>query len=190
MPCHAMPCRVVPGGAYRACRAVPCRAVLCTCGACVHARVRYQGRADACEGRCITCMHGSERHACPLRSGTSGNAIEPIRPAPPSGKSSRSTEVMTTCAKLNVATASATCCGSRGSTAFGRPVATLQKAQARVQIAPRIIIVACFFCQHSPRFGHAASSHTVCRLLSRISFRVSATCGEVGAFARIQAGFR
>ncbi len=50
----------------------------------------------------------------------------------------------------------------------GRPVVTLQKAQARVQTSPRIITVACFCVQHSPMFGQAASSHTVCRLQPRI----------------------
>ena len=53
------------------------------------------------------------------------------------------------------------------------PVLTLQKAQARVQVSPRIITVACFLVQHSPMFGHAASSHTVARLRTRISLRVS-----------------
>ena len=49
------------------------------------------------------------------------------------------------------------------------PVLTLQKAQARVQVSPRIITVACFLVQHSPMFGQAASSHTVLRLRRRIS---------------------
>jgi len=53
------------------------------------------------------------------------------------------------------------------------PVATLQKAQARVQTEPRIITVACFFFQHSPMFGQDASSHTVARLSRRMSSRVS-----------------
>ncbi len=53
------------------------------------------------------------------------------------------------------------------------PVLTLQKAQARVQVSPRIITVACFCAQHSPMFGQAASSQTVCRPLARISLRVS-----------------
>ena len=63
--------------------------------------------------------------------------------------------------------------GSVGFTALGFPVSTLQKAQARVQILPKIITVACLADQHSPIFGHAASSHTVFRLCSRISLRVS-----------------
>ena len=46
------------------------------------------------------------------------------------------------------------------------PVRTLQKAQARVQVSPMIMKVACFFDQHSPMFGQPASSHTVTRPLS------------------------
>ena len=44
---------------------------------------------------------------------------------------------------------------------------------ARVHVSPRIITVACFFCQHSPILGQAASSQTVWRLRSRIILRVS-----------------
>ena len=76
--------------------------------------------------------------------------------------------------RLRFAAAIAVCSGSSRSTGRGIPVLTLQKAQARVQVSPRIITVACFLVQHSPMFGHAASSHTVCRLSSRISLRVSA----------------
>ena len=70
------------------------------------------------------------------------------------------------------------------------PVLTLQKAQARVQVSPRIITVACFLVQHSPILGQAASSHTVARLSRRISVRVSAKPALVGAFTRIQSGLR
>ena len=51
--------------------------------------------------------------------------------------------------------------GSKGSIAVGLPVRTLQKAQDRVQISPKIITVTCFSDQHSPIFGQAASSQTV-----------------------------
>ncbi|EHD14882.1 hypothetical protein CIN_08150 [Commensalibacter intestini A911] len=51
--------------------------------------------------------------------------------------------------------------GSLGSIGDGRPVATLQNAQALVQIFPKIITVAWRFVQHSPIFGQAASVHTV-----------------------------
>ena len=94
--------------------------------------------------------------------------------APPSARSSRSTEVTTTCARPILATASARCSGSSGSTAPGMPVRTLQKAQARVQVSPMIRKVACFFSQHSPMLGQPASSHTVCRALSRTIARVAA----------------
>ena len=94
--------------------------------------------------------------------------------APPSGRSSRSTDVTTMCSRPSTAAARAVFSGSNGSTARGIPVLTLQKAQARVHVSPRIITVACFLVQHSPMFGHAASSQTVARLSSRISFLVSA----------------
>jgi hypothetical protein len=94
-------------------------------------------------------------------------------PPPPSGRSSRSTEVTTTCFSPSLRTACATFVGSKGSIAPGLPVATLQNAQARVQISPMIIIVAWPFDQHSPMLGQAASSHTVARLCWRTIERVS-----------------
>src|SRR5262249_3920170 len=110
--------------------------------------------------------------------------------APPSSRSSRSTDVTTIWERPSWPTASATWAGSWGSSLSGRPVATLQKAQARVQTLPRIITVACFCFQHSPMFGQAASSQTVLSLRRRISARVSSYSREVGAFTRIQAGLR
>ena len=77
-------------------------------------------------------------------------------------------------AKPSLAVASPTCAGSFGSSAPGSPVLTLQKAQARVQVSPMIMKVACFFSQHSPIFGQPASSHTVCRPLARMMACVSA----------------
>ena len=54
--------------------------------------------------------------------------------------------------------AGATFSGSIGSGGSeGLPVFTLQNAHALVQVSPNIIKVACFFSQHSPIFGHAAS---------------------------------
>ena len=88
------------------------------------------------------------------------------------------------------AAASPTCSGSCGSRRSGRPVATLQKLHARVQTLPRIITVACFFFQHSPILGQAASSQTVWSLSSRISRRVSWYSRETGALTRIQSGLR
>ena len=63
----------------------------------------------------------------------------------------------------------ATRSGSAGSTVCGRPCATAQYEQARVQTSPRIMNVAVPWFQHSPMFGQRASSHTVCRFSSRIS---------------------
>ena len=48
-------------------------------------------------------------------------------------------------------------CGSKGSSGFGLPVITSQKAQALVQIFPIIKNVACFLLQHSVIFGQLAS---------------------------------
>ena len=93
--------------------------------------------------------------------------------APPSARSSRSTEVTTTWRSPSLATASATRDGSVASSASGWPVATLQNAQARVQVSPMIIMVAWRWDQHSPILGQAASSHTVTSLFSRIRARVS-----------------
>ena len=73
---------------------------------------------------------------------------------------------------LNVA--SATWSGSEASSAPGIPVLTLQKAQARVQVSPMIMKVACFLSQHSPILGQPASSHTVTRPFSLTILRVSA----------------
>ena len=70
------------------------------------------------------------------------------------------------------------------------PVATLQNAQARVQMSPMIMKVACFFSQHSPMFGQAASSQTVA---SPASFRRALRLrpgAEPGAFTRIHGGLR
>ena len=47
------------------------------------------------------------------------------------------------------------------STAPGRPCDTVQYEHARVQTSPRIMKVAVPWFQHSPMFGHCASSHTV-----------------------------
>ena len=70
--------------------------------------------------------------------------------------------VTTTCFRPICAVAYATFSGSFGSSGSGLPVATLQKLQARVQMPPRIMKVACFWLQHSPMFGQPASSQTVC----------------------------
>ncbi len=66
---------------------------------------------------------------------------------------------------------------------------TLQKAQARVQVSPMIMKVACRFSQHSPILGQPASSQTVTSPCSRTIFWVSVQALEPGAFTRIQSGF-
>ena len=76
-------------------------------------------------------------------------------------------------ARPSFAVASPTCTGSFGSSAPGKPVLTLQKAQARVQVSPMIMKVACFFSQHSPILGQPASSQTVTRPCARTIPRVS-----------------
>ena len=93
--------------------------------------------------------------------------------APPSSRSSRSTDVTTTCFSPNSLTACATRPGSNVSSAVGLPVATLQKVQPRVQISPMIIMVAWPADQHSPTLGQPASSQTV---TSFFSFRMSRVC--------------
>ncbi len=74
--------------------------------------------------------------------------------------------------------------------ARGKPVLTLQKAQARVQVSPMIMKVACFFSQHSPMFGQPASSQTVTSPCSRTIFWVAVHAAEPGALTLIQAGLR
>ena len=90
-------------------------------------------------------------------------------PAPPSGRSSRLTEVMTQYFRPMRLTVDASRKGSPRSRVPGRPVVTAQYAQARVQMSPRIMKVAADRSQHSPMFGQWASSHTVCNWLSRMS---------------------
>ena len=76
--------------------------------------------------------------------------------APPSSRSSRSTQVMTVCSRLSSASMVATRSGSPGSGGNGRPVATSQKRHERVQVSPRIMIVSARRVQHSPMLGHEA----------------------------------
>lgn len=70
----------------------------------------------------------------------------------------------------------------------GRPVRTLQNAQARVQVSPMIMKVACFFALHSPMLGHLPSSQMVTSLFSGTMRCVSVYWAEPGAFTRIRAG--
>src|SRR4051812_677950 len=95
--------------------------------------------------------------------------------APPSLRSSRSTLVITTYDKLSLEIVSARCFGSSASGASGRPCATSQNGQRRVQISPRIMKVAVPLPKHSAMFGQEASSQTVCsfcrRRMSLISWK-------------------
>jgi hypothetical protein len=90
--------------------------------------------------------------------------------APLSGRSSRSTLVMTAWRRPIRAIVRATRAGSSGSFHVGLPVLTLQNPQRRVQVSPRIMNVAVPRSQHSPTFGQAASWQTVWRFSSRMSF--------------------
>src|SRR3989344_40153 len=110
--------------------------------------------------------------------------------APPSRRSSRSTEVMTTYLSPIAAMADARCAGSSTSSGPGRPWATSQNGQRRVHSRPMIMNVAVPPPKHSPRFGHEASSHTVFSWCSRSSRLSRPTSGCVGARARIQVGLR
>src|SRR5262249_22466760 len=111
--------------------------------------------------------------------------------APPSSRSSRSTEVMTMCVRPSSATAKATFSGSFGSRACGSPVRTLQKAQARVQVSPMIIMVAWCPAQHSAMLGQHASSLRVLSRCRRRIWRVSANAPELaGTLTLIQSGLR
>src|SRR3546814_6265372 len=95
---------------------------------------------------------------------------------PPSARSSRSTDVTTICSSPSSAAATATCSGSSGSTGRGMPVLTLQKAQARVQVSPRIITVACFLVQHSPILGQARSEEHTSELQSLVRIAYAGFC--------------
>ena len=109
--------------------------------------------------------------------------------APPSRRSSRSTEVMTTYFNFMAATDSARCLGSSLSSSLGRPCPTSQKGQRRVQMSPIIMKVAVPWLKHSPMLGQEASSHTVCIFwLRRISL-ISKNFWLLGTLARIQLGF-
>ncbi len=87
--------------------------------------------------------------------------------APPSRRSSRSTEVITTYFRPMSRIVPARCAGSSGSGGFGRPCATSQNEQRRVQTSPRIMKVAVPLPKHSWMFGQDASSQTVTSRFSR-----------------------
>ena len=110
--------------------------------------------------------------------------------APPSGRSSRSTEVITTYLSPRSATDSARCLGSSGSSPLGRPKPTSQNEQRRVQMSPMIMKVAVPPPKHSGRLGQAASSHTVCSFCLRSIDLMRWISPLAGTRTRIQSGLR
>ena len=78
------------------------------------------------------------------------------------------TLVTTTWASPISATVRPTRSGSPQSSHSGRPCATAQNPQRRVQTSPRIMKVAVRSSQHSPMFGQRASSQTVWSFRSRM----------------------
>src|SRR6201991_3441455 len=110
--------------------------------------------------------------------------------APPSRRSSRSTEVITTYFRRMSAMVWARRAGSIGSGGCGRPWATSQNEQRRVQTSPRIMKVAVPLEKHSWMFGHEASSHTVTSEFSRRRAFSCCTALPWGRRTRIQPGLR
>ena len=88
--------------------------------------------------------------------------------APPSGRSSLSTEVRTTYESPILESVSATFSGSSGSGGLpaGLPGVTMQNLQALEQTSPINIRVAVPLPQHSATLGQWASSQTVCSFSS------------------------
>src|SRR6478735_6031493 len=86
-------------------------------------------------------------------------------------------------------TAVATRWGSSASSAKGFAVFTAQKPQARVQRSPAIMKVAVPCPQHSQRFGHCASSHTVTSFRSVMRDFVDQNAGLFGRRTLIHEGF-
>src|SRR5580692_1321407 len=78
---------------------------------------------------------------------------------------------------------------SASSQPLGLPVSTAQNRQARVHTAPISMIVAVPAFQHSPIFGHLASSHTVASRCSRTMSWTARKPSPVGALARSHWGF-
>ncbi len=110
--------------------------------------------------------------------------------APPSRRSSRSTLVTTTYFRPMSATVWARLAGSPASGGFGRPWATSQNEQRRVQTSPRIMNVAVPWLKHSWMFGQLASSQTVTRRFSRsLAFSVCTALPD-GIRTRIHDGLR
>src|SRR5690606_39510885 len=105
-------------------------------------------------------------------------------------RSSRSTEVITQCFTSISFTDWATRFGSSQSTASGRPVATAQNEQERVQMFPNIMNVAVPAPQHSPILGQLPLSQMVCSLCSSTKLRTWRYSLPTGNFTRNQSGLR
>src|SRR5215469_4789468 len=108
--------------------------------------------------------------------------------APPSGRSSRSTDVTTTCCRPSRATAAAIRRGSSASSGRTLPCATAQYGQLRVHTSPISMKVAVRCEKHSPIFGQHASWQTECSLSSARIPLVRKYSGDVGARTLIQSG--
>src|SRR3978361_1948940 len=85
--------------------------------------------------------------------------------------------------------ASATRCGSSQSTGSGRPVATAQKPQLRVQMLPSIIKVAVPSPQHSPILGQLPLSQIVWSLCLSTRFLTCLYSSPIGNFTLSQLCF-
>mmetsp|Transcript_32818 Transcript_32818/g.71587 ORF Transcript_32818/g.71587 Transcript_32818/m.71587 type:complete len:274 (+) Transcript_32818:1-822(+) len=115
---------------------------------------------------------------------------------PWSGRSSRSTEVMTMYPTPQLFTASAVFSGSRGSNGGGALlVFTAQNLHPRVHVSPMTMMVAVAMWpsppdQHSPIFGHFASSQTVDSFRSRSCFLIAVYSSPAGTTFFSQSGFR
>ncbi len=69
-------------------------------------------------------------------------------------------------------------------------MSTAQKRQARVHTAPMSMMVAVPAFQHSPMFGHLASSQTVLKRCSRTICFTAVNAAPLGIEARSQGGLR
>src|SRR6266566_4494628 len=108
--------------------------------------------------------------------------------APPSRRSSLSTEVTTAWRSPSSATDSATRTGSPRSSSVGRPEVTAQNRQALVHTSPRIMKVAVRRFQQSKMLGQRASSQTVCRRRSLTSCLSSRKFSPSWTRTRIHSG--
>ena len=109
--------------------------------------------------------------------------------APASGRSSRVTDVTTTCFRCISLTLRATLSGSCSSRGRGLPVRVAQNLQLRVHISPMIMKVAVRRLQHSALLGHIPLLHIVC---SECPSTIRSTSAEVSSLRSLifnQSGF-